>query len=166
MVRLTGQPVTRREALLRPLPAALLLGSLSTVCLSRPALSAPPAATALLAVASPEQQIRESTYAYGLTVPAAWESTGKPVKTHMHEALLSGQGVKIGITVDPVKIASLDEFGTPEQVAERVLAVERTRDGIKTVELRNTFAEPGPPSYYTIEYLSDGSRGTKVFLCK
>ena len=96
--------------------------------------------------------------------------------------------------MDPVKINSLEEFGTPEQVAERVLAVERTRDGVKSVTLRQVPApcipsrlrrahashhstarhptapqvasEPGPPSYYVVEYLTDSSRGIKVYRCK
>jgi hypothetical protein len=35
-----------------------------------------------------------------------------------------GGGTEVGITVDPVKIDSLSEFGTPKQVAKRVLDAE------------------------------------------
>jgi hypothetical protein len=35
-----------------------------------------------------------------------------------------GGGTEVGITVDPVKIESISEFGTPKQVAKRVLDTE------------------------------------------
>ena len=82
--------------------------------------------------------------------------------------LLAGGGVKVGVTVDPVKIDSLEQFGTPEQTAERVLAVEEGRDGVKSVTLRELRAESseGEPTYYNIEYATLSSRGKKLFCCK
>ena len=57
------------------------------------------------------------------------------------------------------------------QVTKRVLGVEETRDGVKSVTLRANAAEAGDaeagtPSYYTIEYATVSSRGTKIFCCK
>jgi len=124
--------------------------------------------------AEPLADIVEPQLAYRLRVPSDWKEAPKPVKTHLHEALLAspdGRGVKIGITVDPVKIDSLEAFGTLQQVTDRVLAVEAGRDGVNRVDLRATAAqgadvESGTPSYYTIEYATDSSRGKKVFCCK
>uniref|UniRef100_A0A7S0J2K1 PsbP C-terminal domain-containing protein n=1 Tax=Calcidiscus leptoporus TaxID=127549 RepID=A0A7S0J2K1_9EUKA len=84
------------------------------------------------------------------------------------EALLSSpkKGVSLGVTVDPVKIDSLEAFGTPEEVASRVLAVEEGRDGVLDVQLRSLAAHTGTPSYYTIEYFVESTRGKKVYLCK
>lgn len=56
-------------------------------------------------------------------------------------------------------------------MTQRVLGVEEKRDGVQTVTLRANAAEAGDaeagrPSYYTIEYATVSSRGTKVFCCK
>ena len=144
-------------------PALLRRDLLLTSLLVPGALLAPRrAAAADIIVAGPEmQQIAEAGFAYRLTLPQIWEAKPKPVKTHQHEALFAapgGGGLKAGITVDPVKIKTLQEFGTPEQVAERIITVEQGRDGVKTVTLRQVAADPGPPSYYTVEYLTESSR--------
>ena len=70
------------------------------------------------------------------------------------------------MTVDPVKISSLEEFGSIAEVSERVLKVEEGRDGVQAVELRRAVAEPGSPTYYVIEYAVASSRGKKMYLCK
>ena len=119
-------------------------------------------------------ELSDAQYAYHLSYPADWKEAPKPVKTHMHESLLSstsGKGLKLGITVDPVKIDSLEAFGTLDQVTERVLAVEAARDGVQNVTLRANAAQLGDtaaeiPSYYTIEWATVSSRGKKLFSCK
>ena len=57
------------------------------------------------------------------------------------------------------------------QVTRKVLGVEEKRDGVQSVTLRANAAEAGDveqgrPSYYTIEYATVSSRGTKIFCCK
>ena len=57
------------------------------------------------------------------------------------------------------------------QVTRKVLGVEEKRDGVTKVTLRANSAEEGAaaegrPSYYTIEYATVSSRGTKIFCCK
>lgn len=118
-------------------------------------------------------QLVDAKFDYRLAYPADWKETGKPVKTHLQEVLYSSPNgyPKFGVTIDPVTIDSLEAFGTLDQVTERVLAVEATRDGVKTVTLRSNAAqaadaEAGAPSYYTIEYVTESSRGTKLFCCK
>ena len=54
--------------------------------------------------------------------------------------------MKAGVTIDPVKIDSLEQFGTPDEVAKRVLAVEEGRDGVKSVTLRQVLTHPGEPA--------------------
>ena len=113
--------------------------------------------------------LHDAAARYRLTYPDdGWMPAPKPVRTHLVETLYKGpaKGLSYGVTVDPVKIDSLEDFGTPEQVADRVLSVEETRDGVFTVELRSVQATAGSPSYYTIEYAVDSSRGKKVYLCK
>ena len=119
--------------------------------------------------------VSDAQYGYRLTTPPGWKESPKPVKTHLHELLLSAtQGAgkqKLGVTVDPVKINSLEEFGTLDVVTKQVLGVEEKRDGVTSVTLRANSAEAGDaeegrPSYYTIEYATVSSRGTKIFCCK
>lgn len=165
--------------------AAALAGARTTLD-RRAVLSAGGASSAALFVApwslSPAPAVAAPTewkdsvnkeFKYELAYPSDWTDAGKPVKTHLHETLISGGtgGVKIGITIDPVKIDSLEAFGTLDQTTERVLGVEKTRDGVESVTLRSNAAEAadesaGTPSYYTIEWLTVSSRGTKVFSCK
>lgn len=114
------------------------------------------------------ETLADERFLYSLSYPSGWNPTQKPVKTHLSEALLNSprKGVSLGVTVDPVKIDSLEAFGTPEEVADRVLTVEEGRDGVLDVQLRSLAADAGKPSYYTIEYFVESTRGKKVYLCK
>ena len=52
-----------------------------------------------------------------------------------------------------------------------MLAVEEGRDGVTSVTLRANAAEAGnatlgTPSYYTIDWVTVSSRGTKIYCCK
>ena len=136
-------------------------------------------------------QLVDSEFRYRLILPSDWNPDGKPLKTHLHERLISSPSstsrAKVGISVDPVKVDSLEAFGTADQTAERVIGVEKGRDGVKTVTLREVSVEsgtsgsatagdagvgdggeptPARPTYYTIEYATVSSRGTKLFRCK
>ena len=117
----------------------------------------------------------DDQFAYRVSFPTDWADAPKPVRTHLHELLLSSptgyKGGKLGITVDPVKINSLEEFGNLDEVTKRVLTVEEGRDGVTSVTLRSNAAEAadaaaGKPSYYAIEWATVSSRGTKVYCCK
>ena len=128
-------------------------------------------ATAAMAESAPLKDLKDAQFAYSISYPDDWKDGSKPVKTHQHELLLSSmtqKGVKLGVTVDPVKIDSLEAFGSLDQTTERVLGVERTRDGVKEVTLRANAAEvsEGQPTYYTIDYVTDSSRGKKIYCCE
>ena len=128
-------------------------------------------ATAAMAESAPLKDLTDAQFAYTFSYPDDWKDGSKPVKTHQHELLLSSttqKGVKLGVTVDPVKIDSLEAFGSLDQTTERVLGVERTRDGVKEVTLRANAAEvsEGQPTYYTIDYVTVSSRGNKIYCCE
>jgi hypothetical protein len=57
------------------------------------------------------------------------------------------------------------KFGTPEQVAARVVTAEVNRDGVFEVTLMEDPYESKDGSYI-LNYLSNGKRGTKRFLTK
>ena len=100
----------------------------------------------------------------------------KPLKTHMDEVNFQSSktlGFQIGITVDPVRISSLTDFGSPEQVAAKVVLAEVNRDGVLEVklledpisgEIQN---DNGTSAlFYQLSYLSSGKRGNKRYVAK
>ena len=62
------------------------------------------------------------------------------------------------------------QFGTPEEVAARVVTAEVNRDGIFGVKLLEdpyeTAASDGNPQAYILKYLSTGKRGNKILTNK
>ena len=75
-----------------------------------------PAKPALASIAS----LRDEQFGFALSYPDDWVPAPKPVKTHLSESLLQSpiKGVSLGVTVDPVKISSLRQFGSAEQARE------------------------------------------------
>merc|ERR1712129_108334 len=69
------------------------------------------------------------------------------------------RGYKYGITVDPVRISNLREFGSPEEVAQRVIQAESVRDGVTDVQLFQSPKEDVYSNSYEISFISQGSRG-------
>jgi hypothetical protein len=111
-------------------------------------------------------------FGYQLTIPPNFVQGGKPVKTHLNEANFNSavtKGYQLGITVDPVKINSLVEFGTPSEVAARVITAELKRDGILDITMGDDPSDVRDGSnivYYLVDYISDGTRGRKHLYTK
>jgi len=110
---------------------------------------------------------------YQISIPSSMNEGSKPVKTHLDEVNFASESVKryqYGITVDPVRIASLKEFGTPEEVAARVVTAEINRDGIFEVTLLEdpykTNPNEGDAEAYILKYLMVGKRGRKILTNK
>lgn len=106
-------------------------------------------------------------FSYTVTPPPSFTASNKPLKTHLDEINFSGdvRGYTLGVTVDPVRIKSIREFGTPEEVAARVVTAEVNRDGVFEVTLAKDPVEDSS-GCYDIEYISDGKRGTKRFVTR
>ena len=69
--------------------------------------------------------------------------------------------------MDPIKLASLEKFGDPTFVAERVVNVERNKNGVREVKLLDAANAPRDGlSYYTMEYEVDSERGYYHYLAK
>ena len=80
--------------------------------------------------------------------------------------LLNGarSSTNIGITILPVRINRLEDFGTVEQVADRLIQAEKAKEGQLFVELVSTNVhQEGDTTFYDIEYDVDGTRGKKRF---
>lgn len=108
-------------------------------------------------------------YGYSFVPPPGFAPGKKPVQTHLDEVNFNLEGVPkytYGVTVDPVRINSLKEFGKPEEVAARVVTAEVNRDGIFEVTLAKDPVEDGETGAYSIDYVSDGKRGKKHFVTR
>lgn len=114
---------------------------------------------------------RGNGFAFRFVPPPEMEAGAKPVKTHLFEINWKSQTTSkytFGVTVDPVRIQNLKEFGTPEEVAAKVVLAEVNRDGIFEVTLVKdpvAVEEDGILSYI-LDYLSQGKRGDKRFVAK
>lgn len=128
---------------------------------------------------------RTSDFAYAFTPPSGFTSPSqKPIKTHLDEVNFKNDdandeaAVQFGITVDPLRIGSLPEFGTPEQVAAKVVLAEVNRDGVFDVTLMEDPLAGGGSSdssddddhddllFYQLNYRSNGKRGVKRYVAK
>ena len=110
-------------------------------------------------------------FGYSITPPPTFVPSNKPLKTHLDEINFSpppsgAGGYTIGVTVDPVRINSMREFGSPGEVAARVVTAEVNRDGVFEVTLAKDPKEDDTTGGYDIEYVSDGKRGTKRFVTR
>jgi len=107
-------------------------------------------------------------YSYAFTPPPSCTAGNKPLRTHLDEVNYSSgtRGYTYGITVDPVRINSLEEFGTPQEVGKRVADAEGARDGVTDVKLLSAARLDGLLGgryTYAVNYRSEGSRGVKLF---
>lgn len=105
--------------------------------------------------------------------PKDYELSPKPLKTHQVEVLLKAKAIKgsnVGVTVDPVKIQSIEEFTTAAGLAEKVLNTERAKEGVFEATLISAsetsvpiIADGSTRLAYDIEYKIDSSRGLNHF---
>jgi hypothetical protein len=111
--------------------------------------------------------VRKEFEYYSIQLPPSLsEPSNKPLKTHLDEVNFNdGDGLQVGITVDPVRISSLQQFGTPPEVAARVVMAELNRDGVFEVTLLQDPVETNDGAYL-LTYLSKGKREDKIFTCK
>lgn len=108
-------------------------------------------------------------FGYLFRPPEGFKKGNKPLKTHLDEINFSREGERgytFGITVDPVRIESLKGFGTPSEVAARVVGAEVVRDGVFDVTLVSDAVEESDTGYYAIDYVSSGKRGVKHFVTR
>ena len=115
-------------------------------------------------------QKQTNQYGFEFQVPTSFEApSNKPLKTHLDEVNFKSStlaGYQYGITVDPVRIASLASFGTPEEVAAKVVLAEVNRDGVFEVTLMKDPVAAPNNAFYVLNYLSTGKRGDKRFVTK
>ena len=100
--------------------------------------------------------------------PSVIKTSNKPLQTHLDEINLptNTKGYTYGVTVDPIRITSLKDFGTPSEVAAKIVMAELRRDGVLDVTLTRDAKEDMTSGAYDVEYVSDGKRGKKHFVTR
>lgn len=111
---------------------------------------------------------KPNQFQYTIDLPMAPLPGQKPLQTHLDEVNLSMnvKGYSYSITVDPIRINSLREFGTPDEVAAKIVMAELRRDGILDVSVGRDPVEDERTGGYDVEYISDGKRGKKHFITR
>jgi hypothetical protein len=94
----------------------------------------------------------------------------KPLKTHVEEMNIVStlyRGYQYGITVDPIRISSLQQFGTPTEIATKVVMAEMNRDGVQGVTLmKDPMVLCDNHNGLLLNYQSTGTRGIQRYIVK
>ncbi|KAI4345063.1 hypothetical protein L6164_012231 [Bauhinia variegata] len=97
---------------------------------------------------------------FTLLKPCSWMKVDKAGASVLFQEANMGSN-NIGVVVNPVRISSLQQFGNPQFVADKLIQAERRKDGTKDAEVIN-FAErsgEGGLHIYEFEYKVDSTRG-------
>ena len=99
--------------------------------------------------------------------PAAWVAVDKAGATVLFQDKPGSSYNTLGVTVAPVKVASLTEFGSPQTVADKLVRAELEKDGTLSADVlsvRERRASSGAP-LYEVEYDTEhATRGRKRVL--
>uniref|UniRef100_A0ACD5UAS8 Uncharacterized protein n=1 Tax=Avena sativa TaxID=4498 RepID=A0ACD5UAS8_AVESA len=97
---------------------------------------------------------------FTLLKPASWPKVEKAGATALFQQEGKGKN-NIGVVVNPVRLSSLTDFGTPQFVADRLLQAEKKKESTKSAEVISTGERSGHDglTVYEIEYSLDSTRG-------
>ncbi|BDA46952.1 PsbP domain-containing protein 2, chloroplastic [Coccomyxa sp. Obi] len=99
---------------------------------------------------------------YKFQIPSDWQKTDKSGADVLFVEP-SGKAGDIGVTVSPVRIKSLEQFGDLKAVGDRLLAAESSKESTESVELVSSSSRRGEKGtlIYTYDYILDTTRGKK-----
>lgn len=107
---------------------------------------------------------------YSFSYPSTWSVKKKPIRTHLSEVIVSDtndSSSSVGIIVDSVKIESIDKIGTPEDVGQKVIGIEKKKDSVKDAFVSSARSvNHNGLTYYLLDYTVDSTRGYKRYLAK
>lgn len=106
-----------------------------------------------------------SKQGYRIDRPASWEQTSKAGA----DVLFTDPAKKsttVGVTVSPIRIAGLEQFGDVETVRTKLVNTEKAKESTKDVTLIQESSRKGKSGtlIYDIEYELDSTRGRKRIL--
>ncbi|KAJ0973177.1 hypothetical protein J5N97_021136 [Dioscorea zingiberensis] len=97
---------------------------------------------------------------FAMPVPSSWMKVEKAGATALFEEEGKGSN-NIGVVVNPVRLASLRDFGSPEFVAEKLIQAEKRKESTKAAEVIKVGERSNHEGIpvYEFEYLVDSTRG-------
>ncbi|KAH9318714.1 hypothetical protein KI387_020483 [Taxus chinensis] len=150
--------ITRREGLL----SLSLLAALASPFITLPQQNA---------LAQGEERMlsleryNDKTEGFTLLKPSDWKKVDKAGATVLFEDPVVKSN-NIGVVVNPIRISSLKEFGTPQVVADKLLQAEKKKPSTNDAQLIRVEQRPihGDIPLYELEYALDSTRGIKRVL--
>ncbi|GIL52722.1 hypothetical protein Vafri_8513 [Volvox africanus] len=102
---------------------------------------------------------------YTLMVPSSWDVKGKAGADALFEDPLR-RSTSVGVTVNPVKVTSIEQFGALGEVGEKLLQAEKKKESTLGVVLLASSQRVGASgaTLYEYEYELDSTRGRKRIL--
>ncbi|XP_077231792.1 photosystem II reaction center PsbP family protein [Tasmannia lanceolata] len=150
----------------RTLALSLLLWAFPTNTLS---FSLPPNLLSLTPIltSNPQDQEQHQLERYTdqmegftLLIPSSWLKVDKAGATVLFEEG-SGRGNNVGVVVNPVRLSSLGDFGSPQFVADKLIQAEKRKESTKDAEVVGVAERLGAGGLqvYEFEYMVDSTRG-------
>ncbi|XVF14874.1 hypothetical protein REPUB_Repub09cG0098500 [Reevesia pubescens] len=92
--------------------------------------------------------------------PSSWIKVEKAGATVLFEEANKGSN-NVGVVVNPVRLNSLGEFGSPQFVADKLIQAEKRKESTKDAEVIGVAERPGQGGLqvYEFEYKVDSTRG-------
>ncbi|XVF58836.1 hypothetical protein PTKIN_Ptkin07bG0098000 [Pterospermum kingtungense] len=106
------------------------------------------------------QRYTDVDQGFTLLRPSSWIKVEKAGATVLFEEANKGSN-SIGVVVNPVRLNSLGEFGTPQFVADKLIQAEKRKESTKDAEVIGVTERPGQGGLqvYEFEYKVDSTRG-------
>ncbi|KAK7316934.1 hypothetical protein RJT34_00758 [Clitoria ternatea] len=106
------------------------------------------------------QRYTDSKEGFTLLRPPSWTKVDKAGATVLFQEENMGSN-NIGVVVNPVRLANLGEFGSPQFVADKLLQAERRKESTMEAELISVAERSGEGGLqvYEFEYKVDSTRG-------
>ncbi|PIN15490.1 hypothetical protein CDL12_11874 [Handroanthus impetiginosus] len=97
---------------------------------------------------------------FTLLIPSSWTKVDKAGATVLFEDP-NKKANNVGVVVNPTRISSLGEFGTPQFVADKLIQAEKRKESTKEAEVISVSERSGPGGLqvYEFEYKVDSTRG-------
>ncbi|KAL6223230.1 hypothetical protein ACLB2K_006618 [Fragaria x ananassa] len=106
------------------------------------------------------ERYTDSKEGFTLLRPSSWIKVDKAGATALFEEARS-KGNNVGVVVNPVRLNTLGEFGTPQFVADKLIQAEKLKESTKDAEVIGVAERSGKDGLqvYEFEYKVDSTRG-------
>ncbi|KAJ7945117.1 PsbP domain-containing protein [Quillaja saponaria] len=106
------------------------------------------------------ERYTDSKEGFTLLRPSSWIKIDKAGASVLFEEANNG-GNNIGVVVNPIRLESLEEFGSPQFVADKLIQAERRKESTKDAEVIGVTERAGQRGLqvYEFEYKVDSTRG-------